>query len=101
MYAMNQHGFARDDDFKVIENTHNSVAFELASTEESKEIFPFDYKLQVEYTLVKKSLKIEYTVINPSKNNDLYFAIGAHPAFNCPFETGHNRDEYQLVFDKK
>ena len=100
-YAMNQHGFARDNDFKVIDKTINSIVFELASTEKFKEMFPFDFKLQVKYTLVEKSLKIEYIVINPSENDDLYFSIGAHPAFNCPFEAGHLRNEYQLVFDKE
>lgn len=98
-YNMKQHGFARDSDFELIDTTNNSIAFELLSSEKSKEIFPFDFRLQVVYTVVQKSLKIEYTVINASEKNDLYFSIGAHPAFNCPFEPGHHKNEYQLIFD--
>ncbi|MBJ2175404.1 aldose 1-epimerase family protein [Aureibaculum sp. A20] len=100
-YSMNQHGFARDSDFEVIDKTDNSICLELSSTEKLKKIYPFNFKLQVAYTLEDRSLRTEYTIINPSKNDDLYFSIGAHPAFNCPFEKGHSRNEYQLIFDKQ
>lgn len=100
-YSMKQHGFARDNDFELIKKSNNSITLELTETQISKEIFPFVFKLQVKYTLVDTVLKIEYTVMNPSQNEDLYFSIGAHPAFNCPFEPEHQRNEYQLIFDKE
>ena len=46
-------------------------------------------------------LNVEYLVKNPSRKEDLYFSIGAHPGFNCPLENNHKRNEYQLVFDTK
>ncbi len=100
-YSMKQHGFARDSDFKLVDKSENCIVLELTATEKSRSIFPFDFKLHVKYTLIDRSLVISYTIINPSKNDDLYFSIGAHPAFNCPFETGHLRNEYQLIFDKQ
>ncbi|MDY7396808.1 aldose 1-epimerase family protein [Aureibaculum sp. 2210JD6-5] len=99
-YAMKQHGFARDNDFKMIDRTENSITFEQVATEKSKEIYPFDFVLQVKYTLSEKSLITKYVVKNPLENEDLYFSIGAHPAFNCPFEEGQARNEYELIFDK-
>jgi len=100
-YAMEQHGFARDNDFKVVEKTETSITFEQVSTKKSREIYPFNFVLQVKYTLIEKTLQTEYRIKNPSVSEDLYFSIGAHPAFNCPFENGQKRSDYQLVFDKK
>ena len=101
IYKMPQHGFARDNDFMVIEKTKTRIVFEQRSTESSRLIYPFDFVLQVKYTLIEKSLITEYIVINPSETEDLYFSIGAHPAFNCPFEESQKRSEYELIFDKK
>lgn len=100
-YSMSQHGFARNHDFKLIAKTENSITLELTATDESKEIYPFDFVLQVKYTLSERKLTTEYKVFNPSNKDNLYFSIGAHPAFNCPFEAGQKRSDYQLVFDKK
>jgi len=65
-YKMGQHGFARDKDFKVIKKSKNSILFELIATSKSKEIYPFDFILQVNYSISEKSLKTEYIVKNPS-----------------------------------
>ncbi|HHC78610.1 MAG TPA: aldose 1-epimerase family protein [Flavobacteriia bacterium] len=100
-YPMKQHGFARDRNFEVVEATKNSILFKQVSTAETKKIYPFDFVLKVAYTLQNNRLIIEYTVKNPSENEDLYFSIGAHPAFNCPLETNQKRSDYELVFDKK
>jgi galactose mutarotase-like enzyme len=99
VYKMPQHGFARDHDFVVIEKTPTNIVFEQRATESSKSIYPFDFVLQVRYTLKEKSLITEYSVSNPSETEDLYFSIGAHPAFNAPFEENQKRNEYELIFD--
>jgi len=98
-YSMGQHGFARDQDFKVVKKTTNSMTFELVSDEDLYQVYPFDFVLQVKYTLVDATLQVEYLVKNPSTHDDLLFSIGAHPAFSCPIEKGQNRAEYQLKFD--
>ncbi len=100
-YSMKQHGFARNYDFEIIAKTENSILFEQIATNKSKEIYPFDFILNVKYTLSGTKLITEYIVKNPSNDKDLYFSIGAHPAFSCPFEKGQKRSDYQLVFDKK
>jgi len=100
-YVMSQHGFARDNDFMVIAKTENSITFEQIATTKSKEIYPFDFILNVKYTLLGTKLITEYIVKNPSNDKDLYFSIGAHPAFSCPFEKGQKRSDYQLIFDEK
>jgi galactose mutarotase-like enzyme len=98
-YPMKFHGFAWKNNFKVIEKSSNSITFELTSSDKIKETYPFDFILHVKYILKNKSLQVEYTISNTSNTDDLYFSLGSHPAFNCPVENGHKRDEYQLVFD--
>lgn len=100
-YQMGQHGFVRNEEFELVAETANSITLKQKATDKSKNIFPFDFSLYVKYTLSGQHLTTEYKVENPSNSEDLYFSIGAHPAFACPFEEGQKRSDYQLVFDKE
>lgn len=93
-YHLPRHGFARDMEFKLIEKSENSATFSLISTEESRKVYPFDFELQVIYTLDGNKLIIAYNIIN-NNNCVMPFSIGAHPAFALPkpFE------EYSLAFE--
>ncbi|MDB4297198.1 aldose 1-epimerase family protein [Flavobacteriaceae bacterium] len=97
-YHIGQHGFARDKDFTVVSQDETSIVFQLEADEASKEIYPFDFVLQLKYTLVGAELTTAYIVKN-NVADDLYFSIGGHPAFNCPFEEGQAREDYIVVFD--
>ncbi|MEH0158184.1 aldose 1-epimerase family protein [Limibacter armeniacum] len=99
-YQMSQHGFARDMDFELIKQEKGSLLFELQSNSETLKLYPFEFVLRIGYTLKGKSLEVSYQVSNPS-DKELFFSIGAHPAFNCPIEKGTQRDDYFLKFDKK
>jgi galactose mutarotase-like enzyme len=44
---------------------------------------------------------VEWEVTNPSKDEPLYFSIGAHPAFNVPVLAGTKKDDYYVVFEGK
>lgn len=93
-YHLSRHGFAREMEFQLIEKSENSATFSLKSSTETKKVYPFDFELQICYSLEKNKLNIDYKVIN---NNDLIlpFSLGAHPAFALPkpFES------YSLAFD--
>lgn len=99
-HEIGQHGFARDMVFEVVEKTKNSLLFELNSSSETKKKYPYDFKLQVKYTLEAKNLSVEYFVSNPSAK-DIYFSIGAHPAFSCPFNEGESFEDYYLEFEEE
>jgi galactose mutarotase-like enzyme len=94
-YHLNRHGFAREMEFTLIEKTAKSATFSLTSTIETKKIYPFDFELQISYSLEGNKLNINYKVLN---NNDLTmpFAIGAHPAFALPGDF----ENYSLEFQK-
>ncbi len=82
-YSLPRHGFARDMEFKVISSTSEMIIFSLQSNEETKLTYPFEFELQIRYTLEKNNLNIAYKIINKS-NKTMPFSIGAHPAFALP-----------------
>ncbi len=101
-YAMNQHGFARDYDFELIEQDKHSAVYMLRANEETLKKYPFDFALTIKYTLIDNRIKIDWSVEN--KNDRIMsFSIGAHPAFNlkeggCFFQFDTEKDlEYHLI----
>lgn len=80
-YTMNQHGFARDRDFELVESDGISATYMLKSDEETHLIYPFEFTLIIKYTLTGSSLKVQWTVKNDG-DRMMSFAIGAHPGFN-------------------
>lgn len=75
-----RHGFARDMDFDLISHTKNMIILELKSSEETKKVYPFDFKFQLKYEIVENnSLEMTFSVINTGKDI-MYFSLGAHPA---------------------
>lgn len=83
-YPMGQHGFARDCDFTLISLTDDTVWMGLDSNVETRQLFPADFRLEIGYRLHGKSVDVMWRVVNPSATADLYFHIGAHPAFYWP-----------------
>lgn len=79
-YQLPRHGFARNMEFSFDKKSDSQVIFELNETEETKAIYPFNFKLIITYTLIENELVIEYFVRNQS-DEVLPFSIGAHPAF--------------------
>ena len=83
--SMKRHGVARINPFKIESVGANYVAFVQNSSEKTKAEFPFDYRLEIKYTVVKSTVTTQYTVYNTGKEK-LPFVIGGHPAFNCPVD---------------
>ena len=77
---MPRHGFARNFEFQILNQTENSVVFVLESNSETLKNYPFEFKLQLEYELDGNELKMNYSVENRSEVT-MPFSIGAHPAF--------------------
>ncbi|EJM2938639.1 aldose 1-epimerase family protein [Listeria monocytogenes] len=96
-YHLGQHGFARDRDFQVVEQTEKSVRFELDADEDSLAVYPYKFKLSIVYTIEKNTVAVSYEVEN-TDNKRIYFSIGAHPAFNLPLTDGTTFEDYYLDF---
>lgn len=98
-YPMGQHGFARDMDFTLVSVTENTITYVLRSDEETRAKYPFDWELEITHRLEGRTVTVEWKVTDTSKDEDLYFSIGGHPAFNVPADKGQKKSDYWLYFE--
>lgn len=97
-YSLNRHGFARDLVFESEITSKSEATFSLQATTETKRVFPFDFTLKLDYSLSPSELLVTYQVTNPAQEN-LYFSIGAHPAFALPMDNEIRYEDYYLEFE--
>lgn len=97
-YHMTQHGFARDSDFDVCENSGNRVVLELRSSEQTKKVYPYDFCLKITYELEGHVLKTGYEVENTGSGT-MYFGLGAHPAFSTLLKKNDSFDDYEIEIE--
>ena len=95
-YHLSRHGFARDMEFQLIEQTQSSATFSLSYNEETLKKYPFKFELQIIYQLEESKLNISYKVINKGETQ-MPFSIGAHPAFALPEQFSN----YSIQFEKE
>jgi galactose mutarotase-like enzyme len=99
-YEMTQHGFARDKEFELFEQSKTHLTYSLEQSRDTLEKYPFKFRLQIKYTIQGNSLDISYRIINQDQK-DIYFSIGAHPAFYWPLAENEKKEDYYLEFEKK
>jgi galactose mutarotase-like enzyme len=98
-YQLPRHGFARDKQFAVEEQTADTITFLLRHDAETLTVFPFAFEFRIRYTLVENALAVTYEVVNTG-NDLMYFAVGAHPAFKIPLVPGTAYTDYYLQFNQ-
>lgn len=98
-YNMIKHGYVRKVDFSLFESSENSATFVLFDDKNSKEIYPFEFKLFIKYTL-SDHLEVEYKVQNEGKT-DMYFTIGAHEGFALDDEFSNYSVTFEVEEDLK
>lgn len=86
-YQLPSHGFARQSDFRVAEKSDERVVFELTANEETRAVYPFEFRLLVEFVMDYSGLSVRYRVCNEGAG-PMYFSIGSHPAFVLDFGAG-------------
>ena len=83
-YAMKtQHGFARDAEFTCIEETTDSITHKLVYSDETLEIYPFEFELLITHRFDAENprlLHVTWAVKNLGSDEMLY-SIGGHPGF--------------------
>lgn len=92
-YPMGQHGFARDKEFMIADQSEDSITLSLKADSETLKIYPFDFELRVTYSLLNNLLKEEFEVIN-NDTKEMIFGIGGHPGFNLPVGDGIKKEDY-------
>jgi len=94
-YELPRHGFARNLEFQIVNQTESSVVFVLESNSETLKNYPFEFQLELEYKLVGNELIMKYSVENKLKAT-MPFSIGAHPAFVIE----NSFSDYSLKFNQ-
>ncbi|ARQ93058.1 aldose 1-epimerase family protein [Levilactobacillus brevis] len=97
-YEMPQHGFVSGETFMIVDQTPTAVTLSLTANAATRVYYPFDFELQVTFTLVATGLNLTFSVQNHGQQ-DLSYSLGSHPAFNVPFEAGEAFTDYELVLD--
>ncbi len=85
-YHLGQHGFARDTEFEVLSQSDEKIVFRMTSSETTLAVYPFAFALEIGYVLDGRDLQVLWTVKN-ADDKEMYFSIGAHPAFSCDLNT--------------
>jgi galactose mutarotase-like enzyme len=98
-YMLGQHGFARDMDFTLVSASDTEVRYRLESSEETLQKYPWPFVLEIAYRLHENKIDVIWDVLNPG-NEDMYFQIGAHPAFNYPDYDPEKSERGFLSFDR-
>jgi len=86
-YALGLHGFAAKHEFQVEARGADFARLVLRDDAATRAIYPFAFRLAVEYRLSATALEIAIEVENPGDEPAPY-ACGLHPGFNWPFAGG-------------
>lgn len=82
-YKLEKHGFARRTEFSVVNQSATEVTLGIHSTDDTLRVYPFPFFLFVTYRLEESGIQVEWFVRNEG-DKEMYFSIGAHPAFFLP-----------------
>lgn len=99
-YNMNRHGFAREKDFELKEQSETSLLFCIKNDESTLAIYPFEFEFSILYSIHHQELSVTYIVKNTG-DDDLLFSVGGHPAFKVPIFEGDTYNDYILKFNQK
>lgn len=98
-YQLPRHGFARDLNFEVQQINEEEALFTLAHNAQTLEVYPFEFKFSLRYSLSGAAVSCIYEVSNPG-TKDLLFSAGAHPAFAVPLTSDTLYEDYYLEFSQ-
>lgn len=80
-YSLGKHGFARKTEFAAEKQSESRLTMTLKSGAH-REMYPFDFTLEVCFELTGMQLKVTHRVMNEGAK-EMFFSLGAHPGFNC------------------
>lgn len=96
VYDLPNNGFARDSEYTVAEKTADSARFVLEENEKTLAMYPFGFRLTIEYSLKDEGITIKATV--ESKSDGMAFVYALHPAFMLSMNEGATMENYMILF---
>ncbi len=99
-YSMHLHGFARDEEHRLVKQEKNTVVFRLVQNEVTLAQYPYAFQLDTIYCLEGSKLHYSFEVTNTGEER-LPFSIGYHTGYRIPFDDRHTAEDYRIVFQKR
>jgi galactose mutarotase-like enzyme len=96
-FELSRHGFARGSEFKLEEATSSRATFSLAADAASRNRYPFEFSLVVDYQVDGAALWIRVQVKNLG-HIPMPASFGFHPGFRWPLPFGEPRDAHVVEF---
>ena len=98
-YSIPKHGFIRySEKLDPTNNTSDRIVFKLKSDAETLNMYPFDFEFIVTFQLLGTRINIMHKVTNLDFK-EMFFSLGAHPAFRCPINDNEIFDDYFIEFE--
>ncbi|QHW28758.1 aldose 1-epimerase family protein (plasmid) [Rhizobium leguminosarum bv. viciae 248] len=91
IHPMVQHGFARRSEFALAASTETMCRFELAASDATRAVYPFEFQLAVVHAVEGRVLTVTAEVTNRGRK-PMPFGLGFHSAFVWPLPDASGRD---------
>ena len=99
-FSLPRHGFARKRQFSLVDFEPASAHFRLRWDEETFQVYPFHFELELRFRLIDATLDIVACVKNLENEKTLPASFGFHPALCWPLPYGELRSAHSLKFEK-
>ena len=96
-FSLEKHGFARRKTFALVEQAADTALFRLAADEATRAVYPFDFRLDIRFTLASGRLTIEAVVGNHG-DSPMPASFGFHPALRWPLPYDRPRAAHRILF---
>jgi galactose mutarotase-like enzyme len=100
-YNVPKHGFIRNN--KSLEArilNENTIEFRYKYDENKLKNYPYLFEFVLHYVLNGRTIHVEHSIINHHEEKPMYFSLGGHPGFKCPFFEGEKYEDYYIEFEK-
>lgn len=98
-YTMPRHGLARRSVFELLHQSDDTITLVLSADTDSLQQYPWNFVLQVTFTLTDNGLVIQYDILN-NDNSNMLFTIGSHPAFALSVNAPADLEAYTVHIEQ-
>lgn len=99
-YPMPAHGFARQREFRVVEQSPATCTFELRADAGTWTHYPFEFVVRATFALSNDTLQVTIAVTNAG-DASMPADVGFHPGFVWPLVPGATREGHAIVFERE
>jgi galactose mutarotase-like enzyme len=96
-YPLGLHGFARHREFEILDQQRDRVCLQLRSDPATRALYPFDFKLSIEFHLTANAISMSLDIENTG-DGPMPYACGVHPGLRWPFGGGAP-EAYRIRFE--